>query len=183
MLTQETVSRLKSEIAGQVRFDESMSLHTSFHIGGPADALVIPADMDFMSAAYEIQNVQNRIYMHSNYDPALIREEMKRRYHTPEDTAYESCYLTYQPMPVKMDNPFLKDIPMHSKWFANGAATKKMYLTVSHTENGGMNFSYHYQTASLTEKDMELLYYYMMRILFTGISHPDMSIGEIMETV
>lgn len=46
-----------------------------------------------------------------------------------------------------------------------------------------MNFSYHYQTASLTEKDMELLYYYMMRILFTGISHPDMSIGEIMETV
>ena len=121
--------------------------------------------------------------MHSNYDPALIREEMKRRYHTPDDTAYESCYLTYQPMPVKMDNPFLKDIPMHSKWFATGAATKKMYLTVSHTENGGMNFSYHYQTASLTEKDMELLYYYMMRILFTGISHPDMSIGEIMETV
>ena len=40
---------------------------------------------------------------------------------------------------------------MHSKWFANGAATKKMYLTVSHTEDGGMNFSYHYQTVKLTE--------------------------------
>ena len=45
-------------------------------------------------------------------------------------------------------------------------ATKKMYLTVSHTEDGGMNFSYHYQTAHLEEHDMELLYYYMMRILF-----------------
>ena len=43
MLTQETVSRLKSDIAGQARFDEPMSVHTSFHIGGPADALVIPA--------------------------------------------------------------------------------------------------------------------------------------------
>ena len=98
-------------------------------------------------------------------------------------SGYESCYLTYQPMPVRMDNPFLKDIAMHSKWFANGAATKKMYLTVSHTENGGMNFSYHYQTVCLTEKDMELLYYYMMRILFKGIAEPDMSLSDIMASV
>lgn len=27
---------------------------------------VIPADTEFMAAAYEIQNVQNRIYMHSS---------------------------------------------------------------------------------------------------------------------
>ena len=104
---------------------------------------MIPAEMEFIAAAYEIQNVQNRIYMHSNYDPALIEEEMRKRYKTPKNTTYESCYLTYQPMPVKMENPHLVNIPQHSKWFANGAATKKMYLTVSHTENGGMNFSYH----------------------------------------
>lgn len=46
MLNQKTLSRLKSEIAGQVRLDEPMSAHTSFHIGGPADALVIPADTE-----------------------------------------------------------------------------------------------------------------------------------------
>ena len=169
-------------------FISRRSTHDEWTSGGSRTIMfpcrtVIPADMDFLSAAYEIQNVQNRIYMHSNYDPALIREEMKRRYHTPEDTTYESCYLTYQPMPVHVDNKFLESIPMHSKWFANGAATKKMYLTVSHTENGGMNFSYHYQTVRLTEKDMELLYYYMMRILFTGISHPDMKIGDIIAQV
>ena len=144
---------------------------------------VISPETEFIAAAYEIQNVQNRIYMHSNYDPALIEEEMRRRYNTPENTTYESCYLTYQPMPVKLDNPHLVNVRQHSKWFANGAATKKMYLTVSHTENGGMNFSYHYQTADLEEKDMELLYYYMMRILFKGIAEPDMTIGEIMEQV
>ena len=96
---------------------------------------------------------------------------------------YESCYLTYQPMAVKVENEMLGTIRQHAKWFANGAATKKMYLTVSHTEDGGMNFSYHYQTAHLEEHDMELLYYYMMRILFKGIAEPDMSIGEIMELV
>ena len=169
-------------------FISRRSTHDEWTSGGSRTIMfpcrtVIPADMDFLSAAYEIQNMQNRIYMHSNYDPALIREEMKRRYKTPDDTTYESCYLTYQPLPVRADNDFIQNIPMHSKWFANGAATKKMYLTVSHLDDGGMNFSYHYQTVKLAEKDMELMYYYMMRILFTGISHPDMKIGEIIAEV
>ena len=169
-------------------FISRRSTHDEWTSGGSRTIMfpcrtVIPADMEFLAAAYEIQNVQNRIYMHSNYDPALIREEMKKRYKTPDNTTYESCYLTYQPLPVHVDNPYLDQIQTHSKWFANGAATKKMYLTVSHTENGGMNFSYHYQTASLTEKDMELLYYYMMRILFKGISEPDKKIGEIIAEV
>ncbi|MFR8169783.1 MAG: condensation domain-containing protein [Marvinbryantia sp.] len=169
-------------------FISRRSTHDEWTSGGSRTIMfpcrtVISPETDFLSAAYEIQNVQNRIYMHSNYDPALIEEEMRRRYHTPENTTYESCYLTYQPMPVQVDNPHLAGIGQHAKWFANGAATKKMYLTVSHTANGGMNFSYHYQTAQLEEHDMELLYYYMMRILFKGIAEPDMSIGEIMEQV
>lgn len=169
-------------------FISRRSTHDEWTSGGSRTIMfpcrtVISPDTDFISAAYEIQNVQNRIYMHSNYDPALIKEEMAKRYHTPEHTTYESCYLTYQPMPVKLDNPHLIHVPQHFKWFANGAATKKMYLTVSHTEDGGMNFSYHYQTAHLEEHDMELLYYYMMRILFKGIAEPDMSIGDIIEQV
>ena len=144
---------------------------------------VISPDTTFMEAAYIIQNTQNGVYMHAGYDPALIYEEIKKRYKTPKDTTYESCYLTYQPMPVKPENPFLKEIPMHNRWFANGAATKKMYLTVTHTPEGGLNFSYHYQVADLGEKDMELLHYYLMRIIFRGIENSDMTVGEIIETV
>lgn len=144
---------------------------------------VISPDTTFMEAAYIIQNTQNGVYMHAGYDPALIYEEIKKRYKTPKDTTYESCYLTYQPMPVKPENPFLKEIPMHNRWFANGAATKKMYLTVTHTPEGGLIFSYHYQVADLGEKDMELLHYYLMRIIFRGIENSDMTVGEIIETV
>lgn len=169
-------------------FISRRSTHQEWTSGGSRTILfpcrtVIAPETEFLAAAYEIQNVQNRIYMHSNYDPELIWEEMRRRYHTPEHTTYESCYLTYQPMPVQVNNPHLQGIAQHAKWFANGAATKKMYLTVSHTARGGMNFSYHYQTAHLCEHDMELLYYYMMRILFKGIAEPDRSIGEIMALV
>ncbi|MCR5201763.1 MAG: chromosome condensation protein [Lachnospiraceae bacterium] len=169
-------------------FISRRSTHDEWTSGGSRTIMfpcrtVIEPDTDFLTAAYEIQNIQNRIYMHSNYDPDYIVEEMKKRYKTPEHTSYESCYLTYQPMPVKINSPHLDNFNVHAKWFANGAATKKMYLTVSHTPDGGMCFSYHYQTACYDEHDMELLYYYMMRILFKGIAEPDMTIGEIIKEV
>ncbi|MBO6137974.1 MAG: chromosome condensation protein [Lachnospiraceae bacterium] len=142
---------------------------------------VIPADTTFLEAAQRIQDFQNRVYMYGNYDPELIRDEMKKRYKTPKDTSYVSCYLTYQP-PLSTSNESFK-LPSHIKWFANGAATKKMYLTVSHLTGGGLNFSYHYQNAQLTEKNMELLYYYMMRIMFRGIEDPRRTVGEIIDMV
>ncbi len=159
-----------------------------WHSGGSRTIMfpcrtVIGRDTEFLNAALEIQLLQNRIYMHSNYDPALIAEEMKRRYNTPDNTSYESCYLTYQPVSVSTNSGRLKGIPMLVKWFANGAATKKMYLTVSHTDRGEMKFSYHYQTACYDDKDMELLYYYMMKIMFKGINEPYLTVGEIMDSI
>ena len=88
--------------------------------------------------------------------------------------------LTYQPMPVRMKNEHLKGIKVRSVWYPNGAATKKIYLTVTHSTNdGGLIFDFHYQKASLTYHDMELLYYYMMKIIYKGMAEPDMTIGEI----
>lgn len=144
---------------------------------------VISGDTTFIDAARKIQNLQNRIYMNGGYDPELIRSEMKRRYNTPDDTTYVSCYLTYQPPLPLPAAPALKKVPLHVKWFANGAATKKMYLTVSHLNDGRLNFSYHYQTVCLEEKDMEVLYYYMMRIMFRGIEKPSRTLAEIMDMV
>ncbi|MBR6873659.1 MAG: chromosome condensation protein [Ruminococcus sp.] len=145
---------------------------------------VIPGDTPFIEAARMIQNHQNRIYMYSNYDPERIRAEMKQRYNTPDDTTYVSVYLTYQPpMNTKDLNPNAEKMPVYVKWFANGAATKKMYLTVSHLPDRKLNFSYHYQTAHLTEKDAELMYYYMMRILFRGIEDPGRTLSDIIGMV
>ncbi len=144
---------------------------------------VISPDTEFLEAAYLVQEMQNHVYMHSNYDPELIRQEMLKRWPIPENTSYESVYLTYQPMPVHVQNTHISKIPQHAVWFANGAATKKLYLTVSHTDDGGMKFSFHYQVAHLDEHDMEVMYYYLMRILFKGVSDPELTVGEIMDNV
>lgn len=162
------------------------STHDEWTSGGSRTIMfpcrtVIDSGTTFFDGANIIQDTQNSIYLHSNYDPELIKKSIKERFGTPEGTTYESCYLTYQPLQVNADNLNLSGIPLYFKWFANGAATKKVYLTVTHTDDGGLNFSYHYQTAALSEKDIELFYYYMMRIIFSGISNDSKTLKELME--
>ncbi|MCR5557458.1 MAG: chromosome condensation protein [Butyrivibrio sp.] len=164
------------------------STHDEWTSGGSRTIMfpcrtVISADTSFFDGAMEVQNTQNSNYLHSSYDPQLIRKSLKEKFGTPDGTTYESCYLTYQPLQVDSDNLDLSGIPLYFKWFANGAATKKVYLTITHTPEGGLNFSYHYQTAALTEKDIELFYYYMMRIVFMGIEDDSVPIGAIIARV
>ena len=166
-------------------FISRRSTHDEWSSGGSRTIMfpcrtIIRPETEFLEALYLIQQSQNQIYMHGNYDPAFIREEEKRRYGTPDDTGYVSCYLTYQPMMTYNTSEKLKNIPMHINWFANGAATKKMYLTVSPNEKGEMKFSFHYQTVKLDEHDIELMYYYMMRILFMGIEDSHITVGEML---
>ncbi|MEE3420320.1 MAG: condensation domain-containing protein [Lachnospiraceae bacterium] len=171
-----------------MNFISRRSTHEEWTSGGSRTVAfpcrtVISPDTEFLDALYEVQNVQNRIYMHANYDPALIRAQYVEKFPIPVNTTYESVWLTYQPMPVAVDNPYIAQIPQHAVWFANGAATKKLYLTVSYTDRKEMRFSFHYQVAHLEEHDIELLYYYLMKLLFTGIASPDTTIGELMHTL
>jgi hypothetical protein len=164
------------------------STHDEWTSGGSRTIMfpcrtVFGGDVSFIDGARIIQDTQNNIYLHSSYDPELIKKSMRERFGTPVGTTYESCYLTYQPMEVNSDVLDLSGIPLYFKWFANGAATKKVYLTVTHTDHGELNFSYHYQTAGLNEKDIELFYYYMMRILFAGIEDPGRALGDIIHSV
>lgn len=46
MIINQTLSSITSIIRGKVLFGEPMHLHTSFRLGGPADALVFPEDSD-----------------------------------------------------------------------------------------------------------------------------------------
>lgn len=76
MLNQKTLSRLKLEITGQVRFDEPMSVHTSFHIGGPADALVIPASLaDIRKVLRIVQEEKVPLTLVGNGSNLLVRDK------------------------------------------------------------------------------------------------------------
>ncbi|MBQ9632017.1 MAG: chromosome condensation protein [Lachnospiraceae bacterium] len=145
---------------------------------------IITPDTEFLDAAYEVQSVQNRVYMHSNYDPLKIKQMLKEMYGAPEGTHYIGMSLTYQPMLLRMQNEHLKGVRMRHVWYPNGGSTKKIYLTVTHDAgHGGMIFDFHYQKATLSYHDMEQVYYYMMKIIFQGMNEPDMTIGEMIATI
>ena len=170
-------------------FVSRRSTHAEWTCGGsrvlsfPCRTIITP-DTEFLDALYELQDVQNRIYLHCNFDPVEVDAMLKKLYHAPDNTEYISMSLTYQPMPVRMQNEHLQGIPVRSVWYPNGAATKRIYLTVTHSSNdGGMIFDFHYQKAVLTYDDMQTLYYYMMKIMFRGIDQPDITIGELISTI
>lgn len=145
---------------------------------------ILEPELSFLDGIRTIQHLQNEVYRHANYDSGKALMAYQNRYHTPEKMTYESISLTYQPIPVQLQNPCLKNIPYHTHWFTNGTAIQELYLTVMNLASGrGMEFYFKYQLAQVSAHDVELLYYYLMRILFTGIEHPEIPIGELMRAV
>ncbi len=49
-LSMETIKWLQGRLGNRVRIDEPMALHTSFKVGGPADALVMPKSIEELEA-------------------------------------------------------------------------------------------------------------------------------------
>lgn len=145
---------------------------------------VIEPDTEFLDGVLIIQNLQNSIYRHVNYDSGQALNAYYEAYHTPPKTTYESVALTYQPIPIRLQNDNLKGVPYRARWFTNGTAIQELYLTVMHNSTDlGLEFYFKYQTAQVSDHDVELLYYYLMRILFMGIENPEMTVGEIMDAV
>ena len=165
------------------------STHAEWTSGGsrtisyPCRTIIDP-DTEFLDALLIIQEVQNHVYRHGNYDPAMLAAQTQALYPTPPRTAYESVGLTYQPLPIRLKNEHLSGIQVRSMWIPNGTAIQKVYLTVMHSANDlGLDFYFRYQSAELTEHDMELFYYYLMRIIFKGAAEPEMTIGEMLRCI
>ncbi len=144
---------------------------------------IIDMDTEFLDGIYIIQDLQNQVYRHSNYDQALLAKKFAEKFHQPPHSTYEGILLTYQPLPVRLQNPNLKGIPNKSMWLSNGTAVQKLYLTVMHSSDAGLEFFFKYQKAELSRDDVEKVYYYLMRIIFMGVEHPELTVRDIIKMV
>lgn len=145
---------------------------------------VMEPETGFLAGAGIIQNLQNNIYRHVDYDSEKVIQDILDYYQAPENTIYESVALTYQPMPVSMQNEMLKRIPCRTMWFSNGIAVQPVYLTVmQNPADLGLEFYVKYQAADYGADDMERLYDGLQRILFMGVEMPGMAVGEMMDMI
>ena len=145
---------------------------------------VVEDEQTFMEGMKVIQQKQNEIFKHANYDPIALISECREMYGYEPGLTHECMSLTYQPLSMRSKDERLKDIDYKCKWYSNGVAGCPLYLTVMHnSEDGGLDFYFEYQTGVITEQQLEYMYYYLCKIIFMGIEHEAMTVGEILRTV
>lgn len=140
--------------------------------------------MKYIDSIRKIQEMQNKIFRHANYDPIKLNGEICKRFGNQPGESYDSVSLTYQPMSFRESNDMLKDIDYEAKWLSNGVAAQPYYLTVMHNpETRGLDFFWEYQKGAVTPEQLEYIYYYLCKILFEVIEDDERTINEIIETV
>ncbi len=146
---------------------------------------VVEKEDTFLEGLLKMRDGQNQIFRHANYDPAAYYQYRSKYYKLEPGQTYEPFSLTYQPLTLKNKGlERLQDIQYKSAWYSNGAAAHALYLTVMHrAEDNGLNFNFEHQTGVVTYDNLEYFYYYLCRIIFKGIENPEMTVGEIIESV
>lgn len=141
---------------------------------------IMEPEVGFLEGIKVIQTLQNDIYRHVDYDSEKVFYDMRNYHHAPENTIYESVALTYQPMPVRLQNKRLQEIPYRALWFSNGVAVQPIYLTVMHQADGGLEFYVKYQMADYENRDIEQMYENLINIMTAGTENPKRTAGEIL---
>ena len=142
---------------------------------------IIPEDKTFLEGVYQIRDLQNDLFRHANYDPVDYFAHRTKTYHNSKGHTYEPMSLTYQPLTLKANGlEKLGDIRHKTKWYANGATTQGMYLTVTHRpDDNGLDFSFEHQIKAVSREQLEYLYYYLCRI----ITHDKIGANELLRNV
>lgn len=178
----ETDVSIKSCVSRRGTLSEKRSGGTRVHFF-PLRTIMEP-DVTFLEGIRMIQEEQNRIFRHANYDPVEQMMQRVKYWKEPQGTGYESISLTYQPMTLSNYDVKMPEIPYKSRWYTNGVAAQPLYLTVMHrVEDNGLNFNFEYQKEAVTDYEMEYFYYYLCRVLFRGIENGNRTIGDILEMI
>lgn len=173
---------IKSCVARRGTLLEKRSGGTRIHFF-PLRTIMEP-DMTFLEGLHMMQEAQNRLFRHANFDPVEYTARRRNHWNFQPGASYESLALTYQPLTLRQDADKIPDIPYKSFWYTNGVAAQPLYLTVMHrVEDNGLDFNFEYKKDAVTDYEMEYLYYYLCRVLFRGIENSSRTIGEILDMI
>ena len=175
---------IKSCIARRGTLLEKRSGGTRIHFF-PLRTIIEP-ETTFIDAIKIIQTEQNKLFRHANYDPIAHTMNRSRYWKLVPAASYECMSLTYQPLTLKQkqEEPDIPDVSYKSFWYSNGVAGQPLYLTVMHrVEDNGLNFNFEYRYDAVNEQEMEYLYYYLCKVLFTGIEDKNRTVGEILDII
>ena len=145
---------------------------------------IVSKEDTFLEGVFKIRDMQNQYFRHANYSPSEYYAFRKQHYNLENGQTYEAMALTYQPLSLKYEGPGLDqlgDIDYKVRRYSNSACAHTLYLTVSHTPDGGLDFCFEHQTGVVTYEKLQQVYFYLCRIIFYGIEEPSRTVGEVIE--
>ena len=145
---------------------------------------IVSKEDTFLEGVFKIRDMQNQYFRHANYSPSEYYAFRKEHYNLENGQTYEAMALTYQPLSMKYEGPGLDqlgDIEYKVRRYSNSACAHTLYLTVSHTPDGGLDFCFEHQTGVVTYEKLQEVYFYLCRIMFYGIEDCSRTVGEVIE--
>lgn len=177
-----------STIARRATISEKKSGGTRIHCF-PCRTIVSKQET-FLEGIEKIREAQNMLFRHANFNPVEYYNHRTEFYNNKPGETYEPFSLTYQPLTMKSSKKIpgqtvdLNSIDYKTNWYSNGACAHDLYLTVMHRpEDNGLSFNFEYKTGKVTPQKLEIMYYYICKILFEGVDNPYKTVDEIIESV
>ena len=143
---------------------------------------IISLDATVLESMQIINKAQQDVFLHADYSTLKFYSEQRAHFGYPQGGTYQSVAFTYQNATLKSLVPYLKDIPVKSKWYSSGRQPQPFYITAMHRfGDGGLTFHFGYQSDLGTPQEIEFLYYFTGRVLFRSIENPGKTIQEIID--
>ncbi len=135
-------------------------------------------DITFLEACKQLFNKQNELYKHADYNPLEIFYMQKKMYNIKDTETYNSVSMTFQPVPIKMND----DTEVESRWYSNGVSSQMLYITIMDGDGtGGLKCYYEYMSNYITAKTIKNLHEAMIKIMLRGCENPEMTLKELFE--
>jgi len=172
---------IKTTVARRATLLEKKSGGTRIHFF-PCRTIIEPEET-FLDGLRQMQLVQNTIFRHANFDPIEHTIDRIKKLNMGHGESYESISLTYQPASMRDDNPSLP-ANYKTQWYSNGVSAQPLYLTVMHRANdNGLDFYFEHQHGVVSKEELDVLYYYICRVIFRGMENFDKPIKNMLQLV
>lgn len=143
---------------------------------------IVPLDKTVLESMDIINKAQQDLFLHADYPTLQFYIQQRQKFGYAEGGCYQSVSFTYQNATMKNLVPYLKDIPVKSRWYSSGRQPQAFYITAMHRfSDGGLTFYFNYQSELASPEEIEFLYYFAGRVLFRSIENPDKTIKEIID--
>lgn len=141
---------------------------------------IIAEDASFSSAVEEMANIRTTLYRHADYPYTKARDMFLELFDFGPIQGANSLMFSWIPLPTESDFSFDIDF----KTYNLGRYFTPLYTIVTpDSETKGIKVYYMYRTKLITGSQIKRLHNNAVNVMLKGISDPDITIGELLDSV